>query len=49
MFAYKCHVPEINLVLDYEKNPFTFVLLHKAFMGVIFFDARILCTGTMYA
>jgi len=39
VFAYECHVPEINLVLDYEKIPFTYILLQKAFMGVIFLDA----------
>jgi len=50
MFAYKCHVPEINLMLGYETIPFTYILLQKAFMGgVMFLDARILCNGTLYA
>ena len=40
--AYKCHVPEINLVLDYEKIPFTYIV--EGFHGCKFFR----CANSLY-
>ena len=52
MFAYKCHVPDINLVLDYEKIPSTYIYIYiivEGFRGCNFLDAWILFTGKLYA
>jgi hypothetical protein len=45
MFAHKSHVPEINLVLDYEKIPSTYVdIIAEGFHGCNFFR----CANSQY-